>query len=735
MLALRFAVTISCFVLTSTHPTYVGCDFLSNRMNPSENVMTTNQKIMFSPPKDDDSLVVPSATTFSAGSTVTITFSNTFVQGFAHATAGQFTASQFLGTPDATVSQCTGSNTMKYKTSLVPTQSIIWTAPANVDLLPSVTLSFAGAPRFGTVSRHTLTLTRQAHNPECISHETLKCINDASLFWPRCDPSQSKQDNFPPLHGRTPNDYGHFCTRSWADALSAMLSHPSINKCGDTEAHIKLLAEVAVETGYFTTLFQPADGGAGLVHMIPGNWPVNAQDMEALFGGNFVQRQAAAGAAFFQTPRDGWLSVAAWYKQTNRVIPGCGKDLFEESFETQTRCIFGRPNDRNEALNIVKRCFGTGPTTTRRSSGGCTGAPCSDATLCRSKWGHCGSSADHCNDESIWKAGGCGSTSSTSTTSSSIPASTITSTTTTTHATTVPPTVAPVGIQSGDVIFLKTRAGNGKHIDVESSQVQARWDSQGTWQALEILKQSSGSIQSGDTIYLRSHAGVHIDVTDAGVMARWGDQGDWQALIIEKKFGDGTIFSHDLVCLRSKNTGKHLDVQDDHVRARWPDCGDWQTMQVQREVAGAVFSGGLVHLVAHTGNLVHVEGTAVRAAWGERGLWQSLRIFNYGGRVVFSGDVVFLKAHTGAMIDVEGTSVQCRWDARGDWQKLILERKDGQGPVLPGDQIFLRSIHTGNTIDVDGASVQARWSEAGTWQTLTIEKAAATRRLAGVVVV
>jgi len=254
------------------------------------------------------------------------------------------------------------------------------------------------------------------NTPECVSHATLKCINDASSFWPRCDPSQSKNDNFPTLHGRTPGDYGHFCTQAWADALNAMLSHSVVNKCGDRDAQIKLLAQIAVETGYFTTLFQPADGGAGLVHMIPNNWPINTQDMETLFGGNFVDRQAVAGADFFQTPSDGWLSVAAWYKLTNRVIQGCDKDLFEEPFDVQTQCIFARPNDRTEAFNIVSQCFGSAPTTTGSSDGSCSGDPCSDATLCRSKFGFCGSSSDHCNSESTWKATGCGPASSTTST-------------------------------------------------------------------------------------------------------------------------------------------------------------------------------------------------------------------------------------------------------------------------------------------------------------------------------
>merc|ERR1712070_689520 len=111
--------------------------------------------------------------------------------------------------------------------------------------------------------------------------------------------------------------------------------------------------------------------------------------------------------------------------------------------------------------------------------GGCSGSPCNDPTLCRSKWGFCGSSPDHCNDESTWKAGGCGSgTTVTTTTAGPV---TVGPTTTTAGLVTVSPTSVPgSSIQSGDVVFLKTRAGSGKHIDVEGSSVRARWESQGS---------------------------------------------------------------------------------------------------------------------------------------------------------------------------------------------------------------------------------------------------------------
>merc|ERR1712110_1369157 len=49
------------------------------------------------------------------------------------------------------------------------------------------------------------------------------------------------------------------------------------------------------------------------------------------------------------------------------------------------------------------------PTTTEHAGDTCTGKPCDKpwhtSSMCRSKWGHCGATADHCNDDSLW----CGS--------------------------------------------------------------------------------------------------------------------------------------------------------------------------------------------------------------------------------------------------------------------------------------------------------------------------------------
>lgn len=188
---------------------------------------------------------------------------------------------------------------------------------------------------------------------ECVPHSVLMCINGLSSYWPRCDSSQGKMNTGPGGY-----EFGDFCTSEWASALNAMLSDPVVGKCGDATAIRKLLAQIAYETGYFATVYQPADGGAGFIHMTLGNWEINAVDMDALWPGrHYVERAQAMGKDFFQVPEFGWLSVAAWFKRTNRVISYCNIDLFEHSFLEQTRCILSSANNRQEAFNIVGECL------------------------------------------------------------------------------------------------------------------------------------------------------------------------------------------------------------------------------------------------------------------------------------------------------------------------------------------------------------------------------------------
>lgn len=91
-----------------------------------------------------------------------------------------------------------------------------------------------------------------------------------------------------------------YCTQEWANALNEVLADRVVDKCGDNEAIHKFLAQVAYETGYYSTVYQPADGGAGLIHMIPANWPTNVRDMDTLWSGqDYAAALASMGKSFF----------------------------------------------------------------------------------------------------------------------------------------------------------------------------------------------------------------------------------------------------------------------------------------------------------------------------------------------------------------------------------------------------------------------------------------------------
>merc|ERR1712093_808203 len=77
---------------------------------------------------------------------------------------------------------------------------------------------------------------------------------------------------------------------------------------------------------------------------------------------------------------------------------------------------------------------------------------------------------------------------------------------------------------------------------------------------------------------------------------------------------------------------------------------------------------------------------------------------------------------------VQDTAVRADWNDYGLWQTFIIQKKSGNGPVMPGDSIFLRA-HTRKFIEVDGVAVQARWYEEGEWQSLVVERSS-LRRLA-----
>lgn len=192
---------------------------------------------------------------------------------------------------------------------------------------------------------------------ECVPKEVLSCINNKSTYWPKCDPdNQAKKAD---VSNQENKEWGHYCTKDWATSLNEMLSSPKVAQCNDVESIKKLIAQVAYETGYFSTVSQPLDGGAGLIHMIPANWEINAKDMDIIWetGTKYQDLVKDLGKEFFKNTAYGWKSVAAWYLRTNSVIGGCGENLFDASYERQTQCIFGGPVNRDQIFKFTEECW------------------------------------------------------------------------------------------------------------------------------------------------------------------------------------------------------------------------------------------------------------------------------------------------------------------------------------------------------------------------------------------
>jgi chitodextrinase len=177
-------------------------------------------------------------------------------------------------------------------------------------------------------------------------------INSESSFWPRCDNSQNIKGS------AVGYVFGLYCSREWVTHLNIMLK--DLGYCQNRPVIRNFLTQAAYETGYYSTLGQPIDDGSGIIHMIPSNWASNVDDMDALFPtdglkAEYLSRDATGRKNFFKEPAYAWKSAAAWFKRTNRNIPGCGKDIFPLSLDEQTKCILGRVVDRTQAYDLVSK--------------------------------------------------------------------------------------------------------------------------------------------------------------------------------------------------------------------------------------------------------------------------------------------------------------------------------------------------------------------------------------------
>lgn len=248
--------------------------------------------------------------------------------------------------------------------------------------------------------------------------------------------------------------------------------------------------------------------------------------------------------------------------------------------------------------------------------------------------------------------------------------------------------------------------------------VQARWLSRGEFQAMALeTKRTGGTVYSGDIVMLKSlKTQRYLDVEGPTAKARYTTTGLWQELVVTKAAGgEGPINPNDALCFQSVHTQRYLDVQTGRgettaVQARESTCGFAQKMVIEREDANALFAGDSVYLLSSAGMHVDVEASdvPVQARWQDQGSWQHLKIENFGGRAIWSGDTIFLTSmHTSTMLDVENGAVRARWSHWGGWRQSLVIRKSGGGIIFPGDSIYLIAKSSGKALRVENEIVLA----------------------------
>jgi len=149
-------------------------------------------------------------------------------------------------------------------------------------------------------------------------------------------------------------------------------------------------------------------------------------------------------------------------------------------------------------------------------------------------------------------------------------------------------------IQSGDTVFLRTHTGKHIHVGEGATKLPAlRWADHGKLQEMTIEKDGGGAISNGDIIYVRTHSQRYLDVDgDGTVQCRWDrhlGHSMLQEIGIERvDAGGGAITPGDKVYLRMES-GSYLDVgrEGEEFRARWSDHegehSKLQTLVIERD--------------------------------------------------------------------------------------------------------------------------------------------------------
>jgi len=133
------------------------------------------------------------------------------------------------------------------------------------------------------------------------------------------------------------------------------------------------LAQVRHETAGLTTLYQPLDGGAGVIHMLPANFRAACEDVAEIKLAFFLRFGLAGckggtdyqAAQIIQQPRIAFLTGGWWFAKGSQKILGgpCGdlRKSLDQGLGTQnpltgyylvSRCIFGGNVDAGLAQRV-----------------------------------------------------------------------------------------------------------------------------------------------------------------------------------------------------------------------------------------------------------------------------------------------------------------------------------------------------------------------------------------------
>jgi len=152
-------------------------------------------------------------------------------------------------------------------------------------------------------------------------------------------------------------------------------------------------------------------------------------------------------------------------------------------------------------------------------------------------------------------------------------------------------------IRMGDTVYL--RAFNGRYIDVEGTQVRARYDDRGRWQQFVVCpygNSESCTLLNGDIVCLMAHTGRFLGVTGRRVTARWAVAEKPCAIVVRIQ-GASELRHRSTVFLQSKATSKMLAPNEggevvkaakNEMVARWKDFGLWQRFVVEKPLSTAV---------------------------------------------------------------------------------------------------------------------------------------------------